>query len=193
MSNINVSSARDHSNEIRRLATLLEISQALSGVINLKASLHSVLDILTRRHEVAGSAVTLFDSESREPHVEAAAGSYPGGGRGRHRHVDGLARRVIDTGKPVVVPRVSDEPALTGTWGDRARAERLTFIGVPVIVNRRPAGILEVALPYKRDRDYDRSLEFYRVVASLIGQAVKVHRVVEADRSTGCTPASPAR
>jgi Nif-specific regulatory protein len=182
MSNTNVTTGKGHTNEIRRLATLLEISQALSGVINLKASLQSVLDILTRRHEVAASAVTLLDAESHDPHVEAVAGAYPGSARGRHRQVDGIARRVLDTGKPIVVPRISEEPALTGAWGDRARAERLTFIGVPVMLNRRPAGMLEVALPFKRDRDYDRSLEFYRVVASLIGQAVKVHRVVEADR-----------
>jgi Nif-specific regulatory protein len=150
-------------------------------VINLKASLQAVLEILTRRHEVAGSAVTLLDGETREPHVEVAAGEHPGG-RGRHRQMDAVARRVVDSGKPIVVPRVSEEPALAGTWGDRARAERLTFVAVPVLLNRRPAGLLEVALPFKRDRDYDRSLEFYRVVASLIGQAVKVHRVVEADR-----------
>jgi hypothetical protein len=36
--------------ETRRLATLLEMSQALSGTLNLKASLHRVLEILGRRH-----------------------------------------------------------------------------------------------------------------------------------------------
>ena len=37
-------------------------------------------------------------------------------------------------------------------------------------------------LAYRKDRDYERSLEFYRVVASMIAQAVKVRRLVEADR-----------
>ena len=32
--------------EARRLSTLLEVSQALSGTLNLKASLHRVLEIL---------------------------------------------------------------------------------------------------------------------------------------------------
>jgi Nif-specific regulatory protein len=41
---------------------------------------------------------------------------------------------------------------------------------------------LEIVLAYRKDRDYERSLEFYRVVASMIAQAVKVRRVVEADR-----------
>ena len=54
MPHATVTQAKDHTNETRRLATLLEISQALSGVLNLKAALHSVLDILERRHQVAG-------------------------------------------------------------------------------------------------------------------------------------------
>ncbi len=36
--------------ETRRLATLLEMSQALSGTLNLKTSLHRVLEILGKRH-----------------------------------------------------------------------------------------------------------------------------------------------
>ena len=52
MSNASVGTGRDHTNEIRRLSTLLEVSQALSGVLNLKAALQSVLDLLERRHQV---------------------------------------------------------------------------------------------------------------------------------------------
>ena len=52
MSNTSVATGRDHTNEIRRLSTLLEVSQALSGVLNLKAALQSVLDLLERRHQV---------------------------------------------------------------------------------------------------------------------------------------------
>ena len=36
--------------EARRLSSLLEVSQALSGTLNLKASLHRVLEILARHH-----------------------------------------------------------------------------------------------------------------------------------------------
>ncbi len=36
--------------EARRLATLLEISQALSGTLNQKAAFHRVLEILARHH-----------------------------------------------------------------------------------------------------------------------------------------------
>ncbi|HXG65572.1 MAG TPA: hypothetical protein VNO70_10720, partial [Blastocatellia bacterium] len=43
-----VSNATDQSGEIRKLTTLLEISQTLSGTLNLKSALHRVLEILER-------------------------------------------------------------------------------------------------------------------------------------------------
>src|SRR4051812_29490052 len=110
MPHATVSPVKDHTNETRRLATLLEISQALSGVLNLKAALHSVLDILERRHQIAGGAVVLVDRDTKEAHVEAAGGVRLTGQRGRNR-TDGSAvtERVLDSAKAVVVPRVSQE------------------------------------------------------------------------------------
>src|SRR5947207_3425652 len=47
--------------ETRRLSTLLEVSQALSGTLNLKASLHRVLEILARHHgAVRGVAASMI-------------------------------------------------------------------------------------------------------------------------------------
>ena len=185
MPHASVSQAKDHTNETRRLATLLEISQALSGVLNLKAALHSVLDILERRHQVAGAAVLLVERDSKDVHLEAAGGIKLPGQRGRNRgEGSAVTERVLDSAKAVVVPRVSQEPNLAPPPTERSRADQreLSFVAVPVILGRRPTGTLEVVLPFKSDRDYQRSLEFYRVVASMIAQAIKVSRMVEADR-----------
>jgi len=152
--------AKDHTNETRRLATLLEISQALSGVLNLKAALHSVLDILERRHQVAGGAVMIVDRDSKEVHAEAAGGTKLPGQRRSRGEGSAVTDRVLDSGKAVVVPRVSQEPNLAPAPGDRSRDPReLSFIAVPIVLGRRPTGTIEVVLPFKSDRDYQRSLE----------------------------------
>ena len=39
-----------HARESRRLSTLLEVSQALSGTLNLRSALHRVLEILAKHH-----------------------------------------------------------------------------------------------------------------------------------------------
>src|SRR6267143_286641 len=45
--------------ETRRLSTLLDVSQALTGTLNLKASLHRVLEILARHHGAVRGIVSL--------------------------------------------------------------------------------------------------------------------------------------
>ncbi len=56
----------------RRLSTLLEISQALSGTLNLKAAMQRVLGTLIRHHSVVRGMVTLL--RDGELHVEAVEG-----------------------------------------------------------------------------------------------------------------------
>ncbi len=85
MANTTVGGEKDRTNEVRRLSTLLEISQALSGVLNLRAALQSVLEILEKRHQVVGGAVFLQDQDTRELHVEASSGDRLPGARGRGR------------------------------------------------------------------------------------------------------------
>jgi Nif-specific regulatory protein len=180
---INVGQERDHRNEIRRLNTLLEVSQALAGVVNLKPVLHTVLGILERRHELAGAAVILLDDNAKTLHAEASVGLTLAAARGRHRPGGALTSRVVESGKPIVVPQASGEPALMHVY-ERQRGERgeLTFISVPIGAGRRAIGALEVLLPFKRQRDYERSIEFYRIVASMIAHAAKAARLVEAER-----------
>ena len=56
----NVQGADRHASEVRRLSTLLEASQAMSGTLNLKASLHRVLEILEKSGQRHLSAEAIY-------------------------------------------------------------------------------------------------------------------------------------
>ncbi|RPJ61072.1 MAG: GAF domain-containing protein [Acidobacteria bacterium] len=174
----------EKSSEVRRLATFLDISQALSGTLDLKQSLHQVLESLERFHGVIRGAVTLFDQETGELHIEASNGLTLRGQRARYQLGEGITGRAVETGKPIVVPQVSLEPMFLNRAGERKRNEQdeISFICAPIVVNRKPVGALGVDLAFKKDRDYDRELKFFRVVTSMIAQAIKVHRLIENDR-----------
>jgi oligopeptide/dipeptide ABC transporter ATP-binding protein len=43
-------------------------------------------------------------------------------------------------------------------------------------------GALGVALAYQKDRPYDHEAKFYGLIGSMVGQAVRVHQLVEAER-----------
>jgi len=151
----------DATGEIRKLSSLVDISQALSGSLKVAEALPAVLDTLERHHSVVRTAVTLVDEESGEQYVTAATGGISP--RERARAGDGMVGRVIESGRAVVVPQVSQEPLLHER-GRRPDARELSFICVPLLVNRRPVGALAVHLAFKPHRQYQRSLKFFRVV-----------------------------
>jgi Nif-specific regulatory protein len=168
----------DATGEIRKLTSLIEISQALSGSLKLADSLPVVLETLERHHSVVRASVTLVDEDTGELYLTGSSGETP---RSRTRAGDGMIGRVIETGRAVVVPQVSQEPLLQER-GRRGEGRELSFICVPLSVNRRTVGALAVHLAFKRHRQYQRSLKFFRIVGSMIAQAVKVTRVAESER-----------
>src|SRR3954462_10208824 len=97
--------------EPRRLSTLLEVSQALSGTLNIKSALHRVLEILGRHHGAIRSMVTML-RDGGELFVEAGDALDRPGQTVKSRMGEGIPGRVVERGNPTVVPRVSREPAM---------------------------------------------------------------------------------
>ena len=176
--------AASQGREARRLSTLLEVSQALSGTLNLKSALHRVLEVLAKHHGAVRSMVTLL-REGGELYVEASDGLDRPAQHVQYRMGEGITGRVVETGKPIVVPRVSREPAMLNRAARRADSsddQELSFVCVPVSLNRRAVGALGVDLRYKAERDFDSNVKFLGVVASMIAQALKIQRLIEEDK-----------
>jgi Nif-specific regulatory protein len=168
--------------DARRLSTLLEISQALSGTLNLKSSMQRVLQILIRHHGVVRGMVTLL--REGELHVEAIEGFDDRARAVSFRVGEGITGQVVQSGKPIVVPRISKEPEFLNRMPRRADLARheLSFICVPIVVQRTTAGTLAVDLKFKPERDYESSVKFFGIVSSMIAQALNVQRLVEEER-----------
>jgi Nif-specific regulatory protein len=168
--------------DARRLSTLLEISQALSGTLNLKSSMQRVLQILIRHHGVVRGMVTLL--REGELHVEAIEGFDDRARAVSFKVGEGITGQVVQSGKPIVVPRISKEPEFLNRMPRRADIARheLSFICVPIAVQRTTAGTLAVDLKFKPERDYESSVKFFGIVSSMIAQALNVQRLVEEER-----------
>jgi len=173
---------RQDGEETRKLVTLMEINQALSSTLNLRAALHRVLEILQRHYGVIRSAVTLIDAESGQLQIEASDGVQPEARRARYDIGEGVTGKVVESGKPVVVPQASREPTFLNRTRRDLQTREITFICVPIVPARKPMGALSIDLPFRKDRDYDRDLQFVRVVGSMIAQAIKITELVETER-----------
>ncbi len=98
--------------EHERLGTLLQIGEALSSTLNAKAGIQEVLETLARRHAIARSLVVLMDEDGKQLHVEAAHGLNRPSHHIQYALGEGVIGKVVESGRAVVVPRVTKEPTL---------------------------------------------------------------------------------
>ncbi|MDX6405573.1 MAG: Nif-specific regulatory protein [Blastocatellia bacterium] len=172
--------------EARKLETFLETGRTLAGTLGSKAAFSGVLETLGHHHSMIRGVLMLVDADTNELRIAASHGLEESEVRRiKYRIGEGITGRVVETGKPIVVPQVSQEPMFLDRLGIRKKAnsrQELTFICVPIVVNRKPVGALGVDLKYKPDRDYERTTKFLSIIATMIAQAIKVNHLMEADK-----------
>src|SRR6266550_3393205 len=173
----------DQNDAARLLAMLLEAGRVLSAELSPRAAFAQVLEILKQRHGVVRGAVTLLDARSQEIRVEISAGLSDAGRMARYRLGEGITGRVVETGKPIVVPKVSREPMFLNRAGKRdLHKQEITYLCVPIVVKGKPVGALGVDLRFKQDRNYDSELRCLGLVAAMMAQAIKAEHLVDEER-----------
>ena len=171
------------SQDAARLKTLAEVNEALAGASSVRAALQRVLQLLDRRDSVVCSSITLLNPDTNLLHVEASEGLTPDGQSARYKIGEGVTGRVVESSKPVIVPRASKEPMFL----NRARRKNLerkdiSFICVPIRTLKDPVGAISIDLPFETGRDYQGYVRFLAVAASMIAQAIRVNHQVDAER-----------
>ena len=124
--------------ETRKLSDLLEMSQTLGSSLNLKSGMSRVLEILVEHHGVVSATIAALDGVAGELAIEAAAGlNWQAARRARYRVGEGITGRVVQSGKPIVVPRVSHEPMFLNRTGmvKSTGQDEISYICVPIPVD----------------------------------------------------------
>jgi len=156
------------------LSLLYEITATLTTPGPLPRSLQQVLQILAHRQGLSRGTITILNPETGELQIEVAHGlTAEARRRGRYKLGEGITGRVVETGEPAVVPRVSQEPLFLNRTRSRGTREKdeLSFICVPIKINHQTIGALSVDRLH-RDLDLDRDLRMLTIIASIIAQAV---------------------
>src|SRR5262245_37103312 len=140
--------------EVRQVTALTEISQALGGTLSFRSALVRVLEVIDRQYGVLRGAAMII-SPNGQLQVSATHGITAERAGARYGLLgEGVTARVVESGRPVIVPQVSREPLFRDRV-PRAEIERReeSFICVPILLTRKPVGALAVDLPFKRVRD----------------------------------------
>ncbi len=169
----------------QELSILFEITQILDSSLDLRTVVEPVLEVITRSLEMKLATLTLVNRQTGEITIEAAYGLSPSQKRkGRYKIGEGITGKVIQTGKPAVVPRIAEEPQFLDRTGARTTAEagELSFICVPIKMGREVIGALSADRPAAAPGELQEDARILSIVASLIAQAVRLRQSAQEER-----------
>jgi len=158
------------------MAALYEVAMAVGGTLDLHQALSDVLAILANRLGMLRPTVTLISPDEDEVQVVVAHGlSSEAINRGRYKPGEGVTGRVVETGQPMVVPHIQDEPLFLDRTGARGKGQDLSFICVPIAADKQVIATLSVDRVFTSDADLQADLLLLTVISSVISRtAVKL-------------------
>jgi Nif-specific regulatory protein len=160
---------------------IYEISKILSAPARLEVTLANVAHILSAFLAMRRGTIVVLD-DAGDPEIVATGGGGPAAAaRPPQRVID----RLVATATPVVVSDIASDPLFAGeTVHADPSGARVSFIAVPIKVERRIVGTLSIDRVWDGRVAFriDEDVRFLAMVANLVGQAVRLHRVLAADR-----------
>ena len=174
-----MSTASHIGNAHLQVAVLHDIGQILGAAAQFEDALHDILKLLCDRLEMSLGTVSLLHQEQGQVAVDIAYGlSQSEKKRGRYKIGEGITGRVVDSGKPVIVPRISSEPLFLNRTGARKRTKKsqTSFICVPILLQQQVVGTLSVDTPYESDGLLQENVRLLSIVAAMIGLAVAARK-----------------
>jgi Nif-specific regulatory protein len=168
------------------MAVLSEIAEILATRFGQREMLKDVLEVLERKLEMVHGTIMLLSPNETELIVEAVK-KYPGfqDKTVRYKWGEGITGKVLETGHPAFIERLSDEPLFHDKIHHRRERNQadVSFICVPIKIGNEVVGTLSVDLPYSHKSmlsDYGR---FLQIVASLIASDVKNRKISQQEHA----------
>ena len=168
------------------LNTLYAISREMGQVFELDRTLSAVLKILSKNLSMERGTVTLKDAKTGLLKIIASHGLDPQEKRrGIYAPGEGVTGAIFETAQPFAVPDIGREPLfLNRTQARNLTKNNLAFIGVPIVLNSEPIGVLSVDRLFGSEVDFQEDIRFLTIVATLMAHFVDLNREVERREET---------
>jgi Nif-specific regulatory protein len=156
---------------------LYEITKAIHATLDLREALYKALGLMSEYLGMNRGSISLLNPDTSEIHIEVAHGlSSSEKTRGRYKLGEGVTGRVIETGRPMAVPKIGDDPLFLDRTGARSRIDKSTisFICVPIKEGRKVIGALSVDRVFEGSAPLEEDVRLLTVVSTLIAQKVSV-------------------
>ena len=176
----------DLQKELKKLQFMLDISQSLQQGLELKQVVLNVLEKMSSHLGMLRGTITILNRETGQVEIDQAVGlSTEERARGRYQLGEGITGRVVKSGQPAVVSKITEAPLFLDRTKTRWReiegprkCTDISFICVPVKIGNDVIGALSADRLFDESVSLDEYLQLLTIIASLIAQAVKLRREV---------------
>lgn len=161
--------------DMSELKLLFLISDELNQRNDISATLYNVLEILAKQRSVVRGMIAILDRNSAMIQVEASYGlNSEERERGKYRLGEGIIGKVIQSGVPIVVPRIAEEPMFLDRTKSRSDQEKreLSFLCMPILVKNQVVGAIAVDKKYNSDVNFDDESRVLSIIGTMVARAV---------------------
>ena len=168
----------------RELNVVYEISKTLATSLDVHKTFREALNYLLQALDWRRAFVVLSESYSAALRGLCAVGlSQEESQRLKFLPGEGIVGRVYATGVPYTVPDLRAEPLFLNRTGgaDQSPGACVSMLAVPIRADRRTVGVLAVDYLNPDTRShFGDELQLLKMVSTLMGQALLLHRSVSA-------------
>jgi Nif-specific regulatory protein len=161
------------------LQLLFEISGLLSGPVHIEGILKPALDYIARYLNIIRGSITILNRNKGEIAIAEAWGMDGSQKiKGRYDLGEGITGRVIETGNPVAIPRISEEPLFLNRTGARSNAETrdISFVCVPIRIGVEVIGAISIDVVYT-ENTLDYEVRILTIIAASVSQVVRLQQM----------------
>ena len=170
---------------IRELSAMYGVAKLLGTKTDLREMLEDILNLLAREMGMERGIITLVDKDLQEAYIDIAPGA-PNKGLQKIRYGlgEGVTGKVVETGRPMAIAKLDEEPLFLDRTGMRREIDRskLAFICVPIKHGNKVLGALSVDTVAGPSTQLADEVKFLQAVADVIAQSVRTRREMEERR-----------
>jgi len=169
------------------LIGVYEISKLLASPKRLEPTLSGVLALLSSFLDMRNGLIALLTPDGTPELVVGSGWCEANARQFFERQPERAIGQIVVTKMPLVVPDVSRDPLFAGSniaEFRRPQSEVVSFIGVPIRQGDSVLGTLTIDRVRSDERPipFDNDVRFLTMVANLLGQALRLYKVVAQDR-----------
>lgn len=185
---------QDSQEAVRRLKTLLEVTEVLGATKDLRSLLDLSMRLATRTMNAEASSLMLLDEATNELVFEIVEGEK---GKQALRRIrlksgEGIAGWVAKEGTPLLVPDVTKDPRFTSKIDQQISFETKSILCVPLKIKKTTIGIIEVINKVDEGSVFsEKDMEFFSLFAHQVAIAIENARLYTGKGLPKVEPTTP--